>query len=678
MAMLGSSAGCGGPATEDEGAPVPRKPASRLCARCKAPATVAVRITAWCNDCFHRGFSARFGKAMEPAKMVSSEGIEVFEGRKPERRRNEPTPAKPPGKIVLAFSGGSHSRALLELVKTAYFAHLHSSPATEEPSAATASTSDASAADSQATVDDGGEPKKKKDKKKHGLARPPIFSECEVVFVDQSSVPGYGDDRTAEVRRIVEETAPYFRFTPLKLEDIFTLSPSLPVLQTTFSSPSLPTSSMSPSAPSESSLSPSAKDRLLALLSPSLLSPTALASLHTSLLSTLLRSHALQSGAETLLLGTNATRISILTLAGMAEGRSYAAGEEVAAQYIDRSLGGAEKPLLIVRPLALSLAKEVAYFSRTVREGGLDSLVMRDPTTSVSEGSEEKKAPVELKKKGIGALVEEFILSLEDDFPATVSTVVRTAHKLGLRSTDAAARAFADGQEEEAAGCNCVVCGMPAQPDAHAWRAAITISDLEEAKKALAASGAAAVSSLAALPSSSTTSASSTARPAKQLEPYQPSPAHLLADSSSPAADSSSPSADTASAVPGSVEPSEPSRSPRPTPDPSDPSNATTSLAPFLCYACLLIFQEPTATSLKPSARFSASTNADLPPYVAEAIQARSDMQRKRAERERNWLGLAEGEAKESGGAAIVGTKEVQGREQLREEVKEFLLVEDE
>ncbi|GAA5897843.1 hypothetical protein JCM6882_005093 [Rhodosporidiobolus microsporus] len=665
--MLGLTTSCGGPSQDEEAAPVPRKAAASVCARCKEPATIAVRVTAWCNDCFHRGFTSRFAKAMEPAKVVSNEGLDVFEGRKPERRRNDPAPAKGPGKLVIAFSGGASSRALLELVKTSYFSHLVSSSTTE------ASAVDETAVGSASTGAEDTLPeedkKKKKASKKHGPPRPPAFSECEVVFVDESSVPGYGEDRTAEVRRIVEETAPFFRFTALKLEDVFstTASPSSPLLRTSFASTSLPSISLSPAAPTPESAT--AKDRLLALLSPILLSPTSRASLQSSLLSTLLRSHAVHtSGAETLLLGTSATRISIVTLSGMAEGRSWSAGEEVAAHYVDRS-AGADKPLLVVRPLALTLAKEVAYYSRTVGNGGLDSLVMRNASTSIGEPGAEKAPPVELKKKGIGALVEEFILSLEDDFPATVSTVVRTAHKLGLRSADAATRAFEGGADEDGAGCNCVVCGLPAQPDASAWRAAITISDLESAKQALAASG-----SVATLPTPTRLAAPahpdpSAAAPArgKRLEPYQPSAAHLL-----PTSDSSP----SAIASPSSAPATAPSPAASPDHNTAADNSSTTplTLAPFLCYACLIILQEPTAAS----ASLKASPyhpSIDLPPYVAAAVRVR-------VEREKRLAAAAASSSSQDGdavnaarpGDGVLGTREVKGRDALRGEVAEFLL----
>lgn len=183
----------------------------------------------------------------------------------------------------------------------------------------------------------------------------------------------------------------------------------------------------------------------------------------------------------------------------------------------------------------------------------------------------------------------------------------------------------------------------PAQPDAHAWRAAITISDLVTAKALLAASPSSSAPPLSsalrqALPVNPTPSSAT-----NPLEPYQPSPAHLLlsADVEAPAA---------------LVEALAPPPPPRATAAPSlsDEVDGTTSLAKYLCYACLLVLQEPTTTALKP--RPGAAKTVDLPPYVSEAVRARQTLE----EQERE----------------VVEMKTVKGEEALRREVGEFLLEE--
>ncbi|GAA6021593.1 hypothetical protein JCM10207_005078 [Rhodosporidiobolus poonsookiae] len=650
---------CGQP-TEDDALDQPiaaPSPSLRSCVRCKQSATIQVHVSAWCNDCFHRSFGSRFSRMLEPARVVCADGIKEHEGgqNEPRRRtRQEVSGGKEPGKVVLAFSGGASSRALLELFKTRAFAHLVD-PA--DPSLAAADDADSS---------------KKNKGKKHGLTRPAAFSACEIVFVDESGVPGFGEDRTAEVRRIVHETAPFFTFTALKLEDVFALSTStssapasdtvaepLTPFTTSFTSPSLPCSSSSPPPSSPSNLS-----QLHALLSP--LTPTARTTLHRALLSSLLRLHARRTSAAALLLGDSATRVAIRTLEGMATGRGWSAGEDAAAHYVDRSPSypgaGAEgeggAPLLVVRPLALSTAKEIAYYARTVRgpDGArpLESLTMRRPETSVASAGG-AAAPVELKKRGVGALVEDFILSLNVDFPQTVSTVVRTAHKLGMRSADAAYRFRTEGRGRGVGEESCAVCGSPAQPGAHEWRAAITISDLEAARRALAASS----SSLpppSPLPAAPTSGAASAASTAPRLRPYQPSAAHLLP---SPSSSASSPSTDPpAAAASASVPPPEQAHAKAEGDDGEDSTPPALDLAPHLCYACLLVLQEPlssSAVSAKTAAGGGgAGKGVPLPPYVSEAVLAR--------------LALAQE------GGEVVGMREVRGEEKMRREVQGFLL----
>ncbi|GAA5902281.1 hypothetical protein JCM5296_003971 [Sporobolomyces johnsonii] len=581
---------CGRP-TQDEPdedhIPLPVPPSS-TCVRCGNPPRIIVRTTAWCHDCFLAAFTSRFRRGIDGARTVSKSGFDVYEGIKHNPARKEQQGGSL-SKVLLAFSGGASSRAMLELFKTSYFKQLSDQP--DEP------TSDP----------------KGKQRKKHSR-HPRAFAECEVVYVDESGVPGHGADRTEEIRHIVETTTP-FTFVPLKLEDVFAPSSS-PVLATSLLSSSLPSSPL----PSSSSLSP--LSQLHSLLSPTpALSPTSSTALRTALLSSLLRQTARQRGAEILLLGDSGTRIGIKILAGMAEGRGFSAGEEVASEYVDRSEGD-EWPLLVVRPLALSLAKEVVYYGETE---GLETLTVVNEETSVAgmggAGSEGKK---DVKKMGIGALVEDFILSLESQFPSTVSTVVRTAHKLGLRTADAAIRSNGEHGTE-----TCALCGMPAQRDAEGWRRAITISDLEAARRAL----------VAPAPSESSTTlggeTTEVAVPGRRA-PYEPSKAHLLDDS---APDSSAPLPPPASS---------------PSPTSSAPPSASIALARHLCYACLLVLQTAAPPGAAASKQPTPMTGMVLPPYVWEAVQGR---EKRRLE-----------------GEEVVGTRETQGVDALRKEVEGFLL----
>jgi hypothetical protein len=56
---------------------------------------------------------------------------------------------------------------------------------------------------------------------------PRIFSTIEVVYIDESGVPGYGVDNIAEIRKIVEAFG--YDLIILKLEDVFAEDSSLEV-----------------------------------------------------------------------------------------------------------------------------------------------------------------------------------------------------------------------------------------------------------------------------------------------------------------------------------------------------------------------------------------------------------------------------------------------------------------
>jgi hypothetical protein len=185
----------------------------------------------------------------------------------------------------------------------------------------------------------------------------------------------------------------------------------------------------------------------------------------------------------------------------------------------------------------------------------------------------------------------------------------------------------------------------PAQADAHAWRTAMTISDLVSAKALLAASPSSSAPPLSsalrqALPTNPAPSSAT-----NPLKPYQPSAAHLLlsADVEAPAA------------LVEAVTPPAPRVPTTPTATSTVTEDGTVSLAKYLCYACLLVLQEPTTSALsKP--RAGAAKAVDLPPYVGEGVRVR--------------------QASEVRENEVVGVKTVKGEEALRREVGEFLLEE--
>lgn len=285
----------------------------------------------------------------------------------------------------------------------------------------------------------------------------------------------------------------------------------------------------------------------------------------------------------------------------------------------------------------------------------------------------------------------DFIRTLDADFPSTVPTVVRTAHKLGLRSSQAAFQELASAASSSSTSStssppsstaatretNCPLCGLPAQPRADEWRKAITISDLQAV--------------LAADPRGATASTSTTtlgrvgkgtgARAAgeeqfvKRREPYQPSQAHLLVKPGTGGdgdGDEAATTTTTTTVVKEEVQEENavavPSSSSLPsTPSPAAAVDETDSLARYLCYGCLLVLSEPASASAQRAnknktkiqngpAAAAAAVDVFLPGYVSEAVQRRREREEKEGRR------------------GVVGTREVRGEEGMRREVERYLL----
>lgn len=184
---------------------------------------------------------------------------------------------------------------------------------------------------------------------------PPTFETLEVLYIDESSVPGPAPKDELERIRTMVQGKP-FNLTVLKLEDVFKPSPSA----TTVSLGSTQLSTISTSiAPS----SASSFDSLQQFLSPALHSPTSLSSLLHSLRRRLILAYAKEHLFELILTGESATRIAVQTIAGMAEGRGWSLGEETGNEW-EVDVGVEDERVRVVRPLGLMLQSELEWFAR--------------------------------------------------------------------------------------------------------------------------------------------------------------------------------------------------------------------------------------------------------------------------------------------------------------------------
>ncbi|KAJ3354130.1 Cytoplasmic tRNA 2-thiolation protein 2, partial [Kappamyces sp. JEL0680] len=112
---------------------------------------------------------------------------------------------------------------------------------------------------------------------------------------------------------------------------------------------------------------------------------------------------------NTLVLGDNATLLAIKTLANTAKGQGIGLADELSLSFTNR------QGLQILKPMREHLAKEIGLFNQFQ---GLESYVHPNLTTGLN------------KNASIDRLTADFIIGLQDEFPSTVSTIVKTAFKI--------------------------------------------------------------------------------------------------------------------------------------------------------------------------------------------------------------------------------------------------------
>ncbi|KAJ2338897.1 Cytoplasmic tRNA 2-thiolation protein 2 [Coemansia sp. RSA 2673] len=153
---------------------------------------------------------------------------------------------------------------------------------------------------------------------------------------------------------------------------------------------------------------------------------------------------ARQAQCELLLLGDSGTRIASKLVSLTSRGRGFSLPLEV----------GAETPFLgsndvvAYRPMRDLIMKEIAFFNLWT---GQSSVVVPTFTTGAPETA------------SIDRLTEAFVVGLDRDFVSTVSTVCRTVQKL-------------EQCPEALTAAKCILCSMPAELNAQAWRNRLTVN----------------------------------------------------------------------------------------------------------------------------------------------------------------------------------------------------------
>lgn len=372
-----------------------------LCQRCKVErSTIVLQTAKFCRACFLYHFDAKMKMGMEQARVCAfikrKEEEEELTDKHPDEKFSEPShqdvSSSSKGRVALGFSGGPSSRAMLHMARK----RLLPPP----------------------------------DYKVQKGKLHEIFS-IDVIFVDDSAVVPNSYDRTAEARAIVEEEGGQeagLNFVALKLEDAFENDEAAICKVGTRSSRHLsPETSMMEKR--------AALEGLFESLYPAITPKTTVANarsriedIHRILVMHLLRREAVRRGARCLLTGETATRRAVRTIEGISRGQGHKLTvQEGPAQW---------EGLFLLRPMAETVAKEIAYF---LRVSSLASLGPHDVIASelLAEASPSGSGD----KASIHRLTESLIYLLESNVPGTSNTVNRTSSKL-IFSDEAASHGY--------------------------------------------------------------------------------------------------------------------------------------------------------------------------------------------------------------------------------------------
>ncbi|KIM39810.1 hypothetical protein M413DRAFT_446735 [Hebeloma cylindrosporum] len=384
---------------------------TKICVKCKQnTGNVVVRYAVYCKSCFFLLVQTRFRKVLEPSINAV-----------PDEPRRKALRAV--GSLVIGFSGGTSSTALLDLVAKTYFAPRTIGDAKDDAALK------------------GGKDHPRNAEKGIWKGNPAV---CYVEVC--GAFPGE-KDRIEEIREVVGYAGKPFEYIPLRLEDAFdpnwwdrigggNIGTSARILGLDLSDEGLRL------VHSSSNLNP--HDALRMYLS-SLPTQTAFYSAIQILIRILLLHTAASRKASHLVLGTSLTALSVNLISGIAQGAGFAVAEEAKEEWNPRPEQGIK--VRVLRPMKDIGMKECAIWDwwNGLREHGRG-------------------------KNAIGALTRDFIYGLESDYPATVSTVARTCAKL---------------TPKEGSNGVCIMCERPAQHGVQGWKARISIRSYHEASSAV-------------------------------------------------------------------------------------------------------------------------------------------------------------------------------------------------
>ncbi|KAK5808947.1 hypothetical protein F5H01DRAFT_415925 [Linnemannia elongata] len=384
-----------------------------FCCKCKtATSTITVRYAEYCNPCFLIALDSKFRTALRNAR---------------------PYRVITPENVMLAFSGGPSSRALIHL-----FDVFHSLP----PEVAT------------------------------NKKQPKIYNDIHVCHIDESCLLEPAQDVSSSSGSTMEQarsiaTGYGYSFHGVAIEDIYdpewtdsrcfeavaTLITTLRKDQLTTSGEApellsriIPTPATTASEEGAPKLSRQEKINKLKALLGACTTLTAKETVLQHFRSSLLIQLAKRGQCTILALGDSATRVAIQIIELTSIGRGYSLPHETSL------LSSWVQDCKVIRPLKDCLVKELDTFC------GLNGLELIESHHAQLGWTMKTKAEV----KSIRRLTDDFITGLDKEFPSTVATVCRTAAKLT--------------PPESTYDQKCPLCLGPVQAGVQEWKRRITVT----------------------------------------------------------------------------------------------------------------------------------------------------------------------------------------------------------
>ncbi|MPC17619.1 Cytoplasmic tRNA 2-thiolation protein 2-A [Portunus trituberculatus] len=223
----------------------------------------------------------------------------------------------------------------------------------------------------------------------------PVF-----LYVDECVLCGSMDEGCDHVHKVVEQVASLgFQCYVAALEQVMALQPVLPVLRT------------QEWKEMKHTVDENLRKKFCELFT-SCKSASAQQDLHDQLLQTVLRQCAHSLGFRKMFLGDNSTTLSVRILSQVALGR----GSQLPARVHFKA---PSQSVEVYRPMRELLENEILHYLNLQ-----DITVLRPPT-------------FQPKNTSIASCTEEFVRSLQNDFPATIPTIFRTGDKLVSTTTQA-------------------------------------------------------------------------------------------------------------------------------------------------------------------------------------------------------------------------------------------------